>query len=623
MSSFSLPPQKTARHVSLSVDLRSLVRLLGTNNYVNDLVNIAVKELLQNAADAVRSEEAASADPAYYGRIKISFDPAQRLLRVVDNGISMSADTIDNHFLRLGASLKSNLDAGQSSGGFGLAKLTFLFSGQTIRVASRHNGQRSAFEANGERLLAGRARLTTETTQKPNGTFIEILFPETLTDDTGEEIRVPFPQATQDVRVLEAPMLGKAEISVQWGADQPEVLPLSCYHDRRQQPWFGRLETEWASIDIYRTPEPVPFRRDKTSVLSCGVYQFSPNLKTGHAVTFDVHSKVDPDSASYPFNKQREGWNARLACDVLVLQKILDFRQRFEDGLILQANFRRAAQIVGHSKTGTYAIVPLGSADFTNHRLFRTPYRFSLRDHCLFLGDVPLYERNYGSWRETEAYHQLFNELRGTRDFRYPVVINNIDGDVIAEAAARAGTSRREVVNVLGALATTFKAYFEKLAALPNFKPEAIQKVAYGLIFDKTLAGLHTTVPFYASALNPCEALGDSPRAWARDWLHTMLHENAHWVTMKHDATFASAMRRGNARLEDLYPGYYDATFVHLHTLAMKHQDVIQALRSIQLDPDIKNRDVSVEGATARSLVPQRANARAVPCKGRKVPRFS
>ena len=128
------------RRVGLTIDKEQLVRLLGIHNYASRLVNVVVKELLQNSFDAVRSAYQLKELPVGRGTIQFLFDPDQRKLSVEDNGVGMAPETVQNVFLRVGTSLKESLSAEQRSGGFGLAKLAFLFAGKEITLRTVRNG---------------------------------------------------------------------------------------------------------------------------------------------------------------------------------------------------------------------------------------------------------------------------------------------------------------------------------------------------------------------------------------------------------------------------------------------------------------------------------------------------
>jgi molecular chaperone HtpG len=92
-------------------DRGRLLDLLVGHTIYND-ATVAVRELLQNAIDAVRyqhyleeKEYANTGRPASpMGKVIIKWDPAERLLIVEDNGIGMDRAVITSHLMKVGAS---------------------------------------------------------------------------------------------------------------------------------------------------------------------------------------------------------------------------------------------------------------------------------------------------------------------------------------------------------------------------------------------------------------------------------------------------------------------------------------------------------------------------------------
>ncbi|WP_026600382.1 HD domain-containing protein [Methylomonas sp. 11b] len=126
---------------------------------------VGVRELMQNAVDAVRELHAwcknhkvaiESLDlPEQEGDVSIDFikrEDGSWYLRVRDRGIGMRADTIQNHFLRAGASFRSNSewakefldDSGKPrvmrSGRFGIGAFAVFLLGASFKLWTRHVG---------------------------------------------------------------------------------------------------------------------------------------------------------------------------------------------------------------------------------------------------------------------------------------------------------------------------------------------------------------------------------------------------------------------------------------------------------------------------------------------------
>jgi molecular chaperone HtpG len=131
--------------------------------------SVGVRELIQNAVDAARELYAwcearripiASLDlPEQDSDVLVDFVERQDgtwLLRVTDKGIGMRSDTIQNYFLRAGASFRQSADwakdfldeQGQPrvlrAGRFGIGAFAIFLLGATFRLRTRHAGAEKA-----------------------------------------------------------------------------------------------------------------------------------------------------------------------------------------------------------------------------------------------------------------------------------------------------------------------------------------------------------------------------------------------------------------------------------------------------------------------------------------------
>ena len=100
--------------MKFELDRGRLLDLLVGHTIYND-ATVAVRELLQNAIDAVRyrhyleeKEHASTGRPTSpMGKVIIKWNPAERVLVVEDTGIGMDKTVITSHLMRVGASFYS------------------------------------------------------------------------------------------------------------------------------------------------------------------------------------------------------------------------------------------------------------------------------------------------------------------------------------------------------------------------------------------------------------------------------------------------------------------------------------------------------------------------------------
>ena len=126
MFTFSKSSGETITKGKLGVNKEQLITLLGSTMYQSGRQEVAVKELMQNAFDAVKI--AKSQGKIERGTINVVIDTKNRTVKVSDNGTGMTPEIVQKAFFTIGGSYKGdNVDSRLKSGGLGLAKMAFLF----------------------------------------------------------------------------------------------------------------------------------------------------------------------------------------------------------------------------------------------------------------------------------------------------------------------------------------------------------------------------------------------------------------------------------------------------------------------------------------------------------------
>lgn len=85
------------------LDQHKILDLLTGHTLYND-TDVVIRELTQNALDAVRLQFTASKPNTGSGRIDLSWDESSKILEVMDNGTGMSQAVIEDHLLKVGSS---------------------------------------------------------------------------------------------------------------------------------------------------------------------------------------------------------------------------------------------------------------------------------------------------------------------------------------------------------------------------------------------------------------------------------------------------------------------------------------------------------------------------------------
>ncbi|GAA0889203.1 HD domain-containing protein [Rhodanobacter soli] len=151
-------PVYIPREVRLTTASAELLHLLVGPLYGNK-PSVGVRELLQNSIDASLERESCSSThhiglgEPYVPMVELELDvsnPSSSYLRITDNGVGMTLETVESFFLRAGASFRNSkwwkseyLDetggsAVRRSGRFGVGALAAFLIGPVITLSTRH-----------------------------------------------------------------------------------------------------------------------------------------------------------------------------------------------------------------------------------------------------------------------------------------------------------------------------------------------------------------------------------------------------------------------------------------------------------------------------------------------------
>ncbi|MFD0724242.1 HD domain-containing protein [Lysobacter brunescens] len=133
-------------------DIPKLIKALGGNALYGDSPKVPIRELIQNAMDAVRALRAIDGIGADEGEVEVGFDPAEEenhtWIRVSDTGIGMSRHVLTNTLLDFGNSLwKSDFlreeipglasEGFESVGNFGIGFYSVFMLANHVEVVTR------------------------------------------------------------------------------------------------------------------------------------------------------------------------------------------------------------------------------------------------------------------------------------------------------------------------------------------------------------------------------------------------------------------------------------------------------------------------------------------------------
>lgn len=305
---------------SLGFNKAQIVAILGSNMYKSNIAGTAVKELTQNAFDAIKV--AIAEGRLLEGIIKVDIDRYKRIISVSDNGTGMTPQTVLNAFFTIGGSYKGdNVDNRLKSGGYGVAKVAFLFSAESIKVETVKNGQKTVVEATSDDIMNDNFNLDVTDTEEPNGTTVTLRFPEYLVSSDGSKTRVEMWSASD---FLDKPMLGNVTVIYNGEAQKKHNVPEGYIS-------LGTAKADFGELDLYI--KPATGSSTNYHVLSSGLYQFSKWVDSegrnmGLDVIVNLRLCVDVTSRIYPINNQRENFRDTCSQEVSELEDLIKKIQR-------------------------------------------------------------------------------------------------------------------------------------------------------------------------------------------------------------------------------------------------------------------------------------------------------
>ena len=330
-----------------------LALTLSQNLYQGNVGDITLKELVQNATDALRAAGGPSA------KMEVWTNPETRQIRVLDTGTGMSPDTVMKEFVQIGGSLKG----AEAAGGFGVAKAVILSNaekinmrttwmdpaGQPVTTMVEGSGADWLDPARGLRVRSYYDKLA------PLGTDIEITVkPEAQFGSPLEAVVSPL-QAYGD---LPFPVTAY-KFDQYAGTYQPYE---GSWYDR---PKKGAADAPWVTMGEMALPENAgtlviqgrgPEQEVNSlypRVLNQGIPQFSDSqywsspMKFPEQVRYNVKATVSPEREGYPFTTNREQLRYPVQQQIKAFLKDYGMQGIKRDNEALTEVVRTAPEIMG------------------------------------------------------------------------------------------------------------------------------------------------------------------------------------------------------------------------------------------------------------------------------------
>jgi len=605
----------------LNADMGGLIQLLGANMYAASIAEVTVKELLQNAFDAVKGAVSSKKAPSLYkqGEITITFDDNERTITIQDNARGMTPEIVRDAFFTVAGSDKSDLAPEDRSGGLGLAKMGFMLGAERLILNTVRDGVRVTVDTTSKDIANSKFQIVKKPAPKgEHGTTVTVKIPEFYVDPkTGEKKDIYFSANPEYYDVLEKPLIGPVTVKTvrkRTFDSEEKTLPVGLDFPADKYLPF-KVNFNWGSADIYFAKErnSGPSYSIKHQVLSSGVYQFNAEFKLGdERIPYDIIVNIKPNVEAkhpdYPFENSRERFKKRLEEDITSMGAYLAQIARGNEAADLQENFKN---IVSMPRVD----VGQDIADTTNklQKSFDRRGIVERRELPPMPGEVwvtgPLVVTDGGkvladtakeAEKQTKGSFQAEQAAPEMEDFllnmaqnpNQPIFHNNTNVDFL-EIGRQYGEPERffaelgtVMVEMKEALANSGMYGYDKL------KPENL--FFGGVSIDKKYGGVHIKVPYKAVLINPFYDFGAKTLFGAREYLwETMTHEMAHTGDMGHGVGHNTHMLKVRQYLAD--EGLADYFRDALMEVLTKHESAFTAMREAYGLSTTKNTAKSLE----------------------------
>lgn len=565
------------------VNARRMAKMLGPQLYGDptNMGEVSVKEVLQNSFDAIK--EAMAKHGLEQGKIDINTNRDAREITMHDNGIGMAPETLGGKFLQIAGTGKEGDNA---SGGFGIAKMLFLYGNKNLHVKTMRDGKVSELHTTGEQLfdaLEDPAHAPKIQVREPtdedhadfphgHGTKIKLTIPSHFKDPaTGEDSAIDFPN-WETHSLNHSPMF--ANIKVNW--NHLPVRGVGSDFPTQDYNQFAHVQFGWGKADIYVSNDPTHKHGNNVHVLSNGLHQFSQKLgKTPgdpwsdplpYRFYIDLHPKVKPEDAGYPFTFNRQGLTDTARKE---LHGVMDYIQKLYAHKVLGNSAKSFGSMFyidpnNGEPSDPVDLKPDMPVTTDGFRGIQQGDEVAVKDGRMLVNGKELPAMTPEELKNSVPSHkELLVNPSLIDPTRIMVHDNSVVHDGMTDEQSLIEHMREkfpeEFDHLLGDSGQIFVQLRDMVAELdPSYHD--LMNQAIGISFDPTYRGVSIRVPFSGSFVNPLAPRGDTPREMGAAILGTMIHELAHFKVRSHNADFPAEMQLIHAKLygNEEFPKWFE-----------------------------------------------------------------
>jgi hypothetical protein len=587
-----------------SMNAKRMSRMLGPQLYGDptDMGAVTIKEILQNSFDSIKGM--IDNGELTKGKIDIDVDPDNRVIEMVDNGRGMTPQLLGTRFLEIAGTGK---DAKTPSGGFGIAKMLFLYGNKGIKVTTMRDGKVAEMVTDGEQLfnaLENKEVAPDIFVRKPteedmrlfpdgHGTKISLTIPESFNDPGSGEVK-PIKMVKYETQVeslMNSPLFADIDVTFrnkQYG-EYRDTVPIGNNFPYKKYAEFTNVKFPWGNARVYVAPSDDKYQMSNLHVLSNGLHQFSSRVTQNplelwsKLVPFDfyvdIKPNVTPDEFGYPFTLNRKGFTELAQKDYGKVMSYINALYAYQDISNSASSFGSIQYFDGPNKLSSpIEVKPTVPPATTMFAGIQQGDKVTVQDGKLFVRGKELPELTPDQLRagipkadqlkidpklidpnrvmlhdnlKLASSDQTFSDyMRSEYGKAFDTFMYEI-GDVFKDL-------RNEVVDVLGS------DYSE------------LSQEAVGLSFDKEYRGVSIRVPFSGSFVNPFSTRSVNTLEAAYGSFGTMIHELAHFKVRSHNADFPAEMQFLEYKLQAANKLKFDSYQNRLVNAFNKYQDIFE-----------------------------------------------
>lgn len=601
------------------INATRMAKMLGPQLYGDptNMGQVCIKEVLQNSFDATRT--AINDGQITQGEISITISKDGRTLTVKDNGIGMTPQLLGGKFLEIAGTAK---EGDKNAGGFGIAKMLFLYANKNIRVSTARDGRIAEMDVTGEQLFAA----LDDPNQAPNIEIREfdpvdqLAFP----DGHGTIIQLTIPEKSGDYKIRElpryideiaslglSPLFANIKVTLDGSTFRGvQTVDVGVNFPAQDYTQFVGVKFPWGVAKVYVTREQTGQQYGRNMhILSNGLWQFStdvnkdPSNMYSDSVPYrfyvDIVPSVKPDEPGYPFNFNRQNFTDDAKKDFGKIKKYIDAIYAYKSRAGEATSFGNVQYFDARGNLGPVIdltpSIPVQNTSFT---------RVTVGDQitvdengALLVNGQPMPELTPD---ELKAGIPSASELKVDPDLidTNSVMVHD-NADVVINATGeklsipdymrrQLGVRFDEFMLYNGATFLTLRNEVARVMGYRGLRDEAI-----GVSFDPEYRGVSIRLPFSGSFINPLvPKYADGLRA-GYGIFGTMVHELAHHRVRNHNADFPAEMQDILLNMEsDTNFDFYTFKATFAEAIARDYADIIKL--GVELFNG-NNPDISVE----------------------------